>query len=304
MAKLFEENLGKASDSRELAKLKNKFSSFHPSYVALATMTTRPELRKFIESIWKQYQPYADTNFTDEFRTQFNQRAWELYLGATLINHGYALRPHSNKGPDIGIGDKEKTIWVEAIAVEKGDSQDKVPEIEYGKEMDVPENKMLLRLTSGLKEKYQKYQTYIENGTIGQEDPFIVALDRSPLEHIDPQIPLILKCLFAIGHQVLLLKSSKPHKIPDGSTWSSRFSLNKISGSKVEMFIFGSNLFDGVSAVIYTDKNVLNSPQERDKMGNNFTIVHNPYAKNPIPDNFFKFGQIWKKVGDQLKKIK
>ena len=39
-------------------------------------------------------------------------------------------------------------MWVEAIAVKR--IQDKVPDIEYGKAMDVPEKEMLLRLTNGL----------------------------------------------------------------------------------------------------------------------------------------------------------
>lgn len=304
MTKLFNENLGKASDSNKLAKLKKKFSHYDPSYVAISTMVTRPDLRDWLESIWEQYEPYADSNFPNEFKKQFNQRAWELYLGSTLLNRGYILASHSNIGPDFKIPYDDKNIWIEAIAVEKGDGQDKVPNIEYGKAMDVPEKEMLLRITAGLREKYRKYVSYSKDNIVSQKDPFIIAIDRSPLEHMDPQIPLILKCLFAVGYQVLLIKREKPQPKTEGSTWSAREKINKISGSEVEMLMFRDASFDGISAIIYCAEGILNSPKSPNKMGNNFVIVHNPFAKNPLPDNFFEFGEIWKQDGDQLKRKK
>ncbi|MDO8618338.1 MAG: hypothetical protein Q7R49_00150 [Candidatus Daviesbacteria bacterium] len=303
MTKLFNENLGTASNRLKLDKLKKKFNHYDPLYVAISTMTTRPGFRDWLESIWKQYKPYADANFPNEFKKQFSQRAWELHLGSTLLNRGNQLGNHSNIGPDFKIQNEDKNIWIEAIAVEKGDGQDKVPDIEYGKVIDVPEKEMLLRLTSGLQEKYRKYLSYLDNNTIGQNDPFVIAIDRSPLEHTDPQIPLILKCLFAIGHQVLFLKRENSQPKTEGSTWSAREKVNKISGSEVEMLMFRDSSFEGISVVIYCTQNILNSSREPNHMGNNFVIVHNPFAKNPLADNFFKFGDTWKQEDGQLKKV-
>jgi len=303
MTKLFDENLGSASNGHKLSVLMQKYQQYDPVYVAVSTMTARPEFREFLENIWKQYEPYADTNFIKEFKKQFSQRSWELYLGSTLLNRGQKLGRHSNTGPDIKVPFKFVDVWVEAISVEKGDGHDKVPEVENGDWTDVPEEKMLLRLTSGLMEKYMKYKTYVKNKVISPKDPFVIAIDRSPLEHTDPQVPLILKCLFAIGHQVLYLKRNKPVAQPEGSNWSARDKINKISGSNVEMLMFRDETFEGVSAVIYSDKNILNSPRDREKMGDNLTIVYNPFAKNPLPNNFFKFGESWIQVGSQVKKI-
>lgn len=302
MTKLFNENLGTASNSKQLAKLKAKFNTYHPSYIALATMTTRPDFRNWLEAIWVQYEPYADTNFHSEFKKQFNQRAWELHIGSVLLNRGYTLGSHSNTGPDFKIPYKDKNIWIEAIAVEKGHGQDKVPNIEYGKTMDVPEKEMLLRLTAGLREKHQKYLSYLYDNLISKNDPFIIAVDRSPLEHMDAQIPLVLKCLFAIGYQVLFLKREKPQPKTKGSTWSAREKVNKISGSEVEMLMFRDTSFEGISAVIYCTQDILNSPRDPNQLGDNFVIVYNPFAKNPLPDNFFKFGDTWKQEGEQIKK--
>jgi len=201
------------------------------------------------------------------------------------------------------IHNEDKNIWIEAIAVEKGEGQDKVPNIEYGKAIDVPEKEMLLRLTAGLKEKYRKYLSYLKDKIVNQNDFFVIAIDRSHLEHMDAQIPLIFKCLFAIGHQVLFLKKGKPQPKTEGSIWSTREKVNKISGSEVEMLMFRDSSFEGISAVIYCDKNILNSPRNYNQMGSNFITVHNPFAKNPLSDKFFNFGDTWKQEGEQIKKI-
>lgn len=303
MTKLFSENLGIASNRAELEKLKRKFSYYDPSYVAISTMTTRPEFREDLESLWKQYQLYADSNFSNEFKKQFSQRAWELHLGSTLLNRGYALGVHSSSGPDFKIPYNNQSVWIEAITVEKGQGLDKVPDIEYGKAMDVPEQEMLLRLTAGLKEKHDKYLSYLKNRSVSENDPFVIAIDRSPLDHPDAQIPLILKCLFAIGHQVLFLKGKKPHPKTDESNWSTREKVNKVSGSEVGMLMFRDSSFEGISAVIYSVHDILNSPRDQDHIGDNFVIVHNPFAKNPLFDNFFKFGNIWKQESGQIKRV-
>lgn len=304
MSILFNEDLGSTSNRKGLIKLQNKFSGYDPSYVSIASMDTLSGFRKWLEFVWKQYKPYSDTNFPNEFKKQFSQRTWELYLGVALLNRGYTLGEHRDVGPDFKIPlDDKNSVWIEAISVKKGDGQDKVPEIKYGKAIDVPEKEMLLRLTSGLGEKYQKYLSYLQSNIIKSNDSFVIAIDRSDLQHTDPQIPLIFKCLFAIGHQVLLINSTKPRPKTEGSNWSSREKVNKMSGNEVPMLLFRNSDFESVSAIIYCTTNILNSPRNPKYMGNNFVVVHNPFAKNPLPENFIKFGEEWKLEGDQLKKI-
>jgi len=301
--KLFNENLGVASNRTELSRLKKRFDDHDPLYVALSAMTTMSKFRKWMEDIWRQYEPYADTNFPNELKRRFTQRAWELYLGATLLNKGYILGNHSNSGPDFKITSANRNIWIEAIAVEKGDRNDKVPNIKFGKEMDIPEQEMLLRLTAGLTEKYQKYLSYLKAGQINSKDPFVIAINRSELEYPDPQMPLIFKCLFAIGNQVLSLKSSRLKPTTKGSTWSTREKIDKKSGNNVGMSMFRNSEYEGISTVIYCTDNILNSPKSINQMGDNFVIVHNPFAKNPVENNFFNFGEVWQQENDQLIKL-
>lgn len=303
MNELFNENLGKASNNKELARLKKKFSQYDPIYVATSTMTTRPDFRNFLEKIWGVYKSYADSNFKNEFKLRFCQRSWELYLGSVLLIRGYKLGKHSDFGPDIMIPFKFGNIWVEAISVEKGIGLNRVPKVKNGIWMDVPEEQMLLRLSSGLLDKYKKYTTYLEKGIISDGDPFIIAIDRSSLEFTDPQIPLILKCLFAIGHQVLFIKSKEQKTQSESSNWSERSSVAKVNGNNVDMLMFKDQTYSGISAIIYSDKNVLNSPKDFKELGDNLVIIYNPYAKNPIPHDYFKFGQSWEQEGSQVKKI-
>lgn len=305
MAKLFDENLGVVTNSKQLKILKSKFSDYDPIYVAVSTMNNRPELRGWLENLWRQYKQYADSNFRNEFKKQFNQRAWELYLGVTLLNRGYHLGDHSNKGPDFKIPVGRSNIWMEAISVRKGDREDRVPEMEFnGKAIDVPEGEMLLRLSAGLMKKYNKYLSYRKSSIINSSEPFVIAIDRSGLEHTDPQIPLILKCLFGIGYQVLSINSGKPFSQTEGSAWSLREKVTKVSGSEVPQLLFRDSTFEGISLVVYCNNNILNCPREPEKMGDNFVMIHNPFAKNPLPENFFKFGQEWKQEGKQLMKIR
>lgn len=304
MIKLFNENLGLAANRNQLDTLKKKFNHYDPIYVAVSTMNNRPKFRDWLKNLWKQYQPYADTNFLVEFKKRFNQRAWELYLGTTLLNRGYTLGKHNDEGPDFKIPKDDTTNWIEAISIGKGVEKDRVPEIEYGKAVEVPEKEMLLRLTAGLAEKYSKYLSYSSSGFIGSDDPFVITIDRSGLEYSDPQIPLILKCLFSIGHQVLFIKDRKTMPQTEGSTWSLRDKISKISGTEIPLLLFRDSSFEGINAVIYCSIDILNCPQEPENMGNNFVIIHNPFAKNPLPENYFKFGEKWKQEGNQIKKTR
>jgi len=68
---------------------------------------------------------------------------------------------------------------------------------------DLPKDQMLLRFTSGLADKYKRYCNYVEQDVVETGDPYIIAINRSKLEHLDPQIPLILKCLVRLGWQIV-----------------------------------------------------------------------------------------------------
>jgi len=266
----------------------------------------RRKVKEWLEKLWEQYEPYADSHFLEAFKYKFGQRSWELYLGVTLLNRGFNLGQHTNIGPDFDIRDKKgnRLGWIEAVTTEKGSGADKVPNIIYGTVIDLPEKEMMFRIANALDRKFKQYCTELADGTIKDDEPYIIAINRSSLDHIDPGLPLILKVLFGIGHLTLRIISKGERQKNPESFWSGRPKISKISGRDVSMLFFEDIKYAGISAVIYCVDSILNSPRLSQDMGENFTIVHNPLAKNPLPDGFFPFGDEYKVEDEYIKKIR
>lgn len=309
MSKLFSEKLGGTKNNKQLNILVKQHPAYDRAYICQATAFDRKKIREWMEELWRIYEPHADTNFLTEFRKHFTERSWELYLGATLLMSGHQLGKHKNVGPDFKVEpsrQKGQPVWIEAVSTTPGNGPDRVPIIKYDfdilVEIEYPEEEMLLRLTNALKEKHNKYTTYLQKNILKSDEPYVVALNRADLEYLDPQIPLIFKCLFGIGYQTLQIKNGKPLPKNIGSTWSSRAEVNKKNGNNVSMTFFINPEYAGISAVIYSNNNILNSPRENVKIGSDLVIIHNPFAVNPLPKDFLKFGQEWKFQEGYLKK--
>src|SRR5437879_13909766 len=96
-------------------------------YAAVRDCAHLAHIREQIERLWLIYEPYADKHFLDESRCQFHQRTWELYVGCTLIQHGFVPKKVSDEGPEFYVEIGGKKIWIEAIAPEPGQGPDAVP---------------------------------------------------------------------------------------------------------------------------------------------------------------------------------
>jgi len=146
--KLFSENLGEVKTDEELASLQQQFPHYDPGYITQSAGLPRRREKEWMEKLWEQYEQYADPNFLEDFKRQFAQRSWELYLGAILLNRGFKLGRHNSAGPDFDVQNNKgsRLTWVEAIATDKGKGSDKVPEMVRGIVTDVPEEAMLLRI--------------------------------------------------------------------------------------------------------------------------------------------------------------
>lgn len=290
---LFSEKFDPVKTDIELEDLKHRLSDYDPGYLCQAASVHRAEIRVWMEELWKQYESYADSNFLTNFKHQFSQTSWELYLGTTFLSRGFKLGAHRDVGPDFDLrnNNDHRLAWVEAIAVTKGNGNDRVPDVEYRHVQNVPEEAMLLRISHALDEKFKKYQKDLAKGIVGASEPYVIALNRSSLEHVDTDLPLIVKALFGIGHLTLrMMMGDEIQKDPE-SFWSGRPHISKKSGSAIPMLFFEDPMHAGISAVIYCMDNILNCPKNRDEMGENFIIIHNPLATNPIPTGLFPFGE-------------
>lgn len=304
--KLFSENLGEVKTDEELASLQQQFSTYDPGYITQSAGFSRREKKEWMEKLWEQYEQYADTHFLEDFKRQFAQRSWELYLGTSLLNRGFKLGKHNPAGPDFDVQNEkgERLTWIEAITTDKGKGSDKVPEMVHGAVMDVPEEEMLLRISNALDKKFKKYQVELTKEIIKNNEPYVIAVNRSPLDHVDPGLPLILKALFGIGHQALRIMAGGIRQEEPESFWTGRPKIGKQSGTDVPMLFFEDSTHSGISSVIYCTDNVLNSPHIPQEMGENFVIIHNPLAKNALHDGFFPFGDEHKVERGSIKKIR
>jgi hypothetical protein len=49
---------------------------------------------------------------------------------------------------------------------------------------------------------------------------------------------------------------------------------------------------------------IFNGPYRPNELGENICVVHNPFAKNPLPPGFFPFGDEWRVEGENPKNIR
>lgn len=88
----------------------------HPSFVQLTTNEGYSPARAMIEPMMRWYED-ADGNFIEQFQTTgFDQRIWELYLFAMLIEAGYVLDREHNT-PDFCCSGLLGPLFIEAVTV-------------------------------------------------------------------------------------------------------------------------------------------------------------------------------------------
>lgn len=304
--KLFSEIFNPVKSDKDLEKLISEFPDYDPGYLCQSASDSRKVTKNWMEGLWAQYEPFADPHFLEEFKRQFTQRSWELYLGAVILNHGFRLGKNIGKGADFELQDQDgsRLAWIEAIAVTPGRGADRVPDMEYGSVVNVPVDQISLRIISALKKKHDKYLSDLKKSLLRPEDPYVIAIDRSECGIGDPVIPQILKVLFGIGDLALRVSVGGKRTGEPVSFWMAQSALIKRNGEMIRMSFFEDPKHAGISAVIYTKDHVINSPRSPRDIGENFIVVHNPNAKNPLPIGFFPFGEEYVAEKGEIKKTK
>jgi type I restriction enzyme S subunit len=244
--------------------------------------------KKNIEHMWSLYEPYADKNFLQEVRKDFHPRFWEMYLGFSLINQGVSLEQYDKRqgGPDLLIlSDEKLKVWLEAVAPTAGRSANAVPEIEFG---DIPDEQIKLRYCSVIDKKYKKYYDYTQKKIISEDDCYVIAVNcrAIPSASKEIDIPRIVRCVLPFGNEVIeididSLEVLDVHHQYQGASYNE-------SGSPVSTNIFLNSDYDVISAILFSNVDALNYPNYP---GNDFVLIHNPIAKNPLPRGFIELGR-------------
>lgn len=247
--------------------------------------------KEFVESLWAVYRPYADKNLLSDAKTHFQERFWEMYLGATFLNHGFTIDKGSNKGPEFFLSNLPQKIWIEAIAPGPGTGPDAyfLPRSQGNspQAFTVPIDAIILRLRSAIEDKKKKYDGHVADNIIGPDDAYIIAVNSKRIDTIvlDSEIPSIVKSVYPFGDLVAVLDKTT-HNIVD-HYHDYRDNLKKKAGSDVSTSVFLNESYSGISAVIYSGVDCANKPTQ---MGADFVLVHNAMARNKLDCGTFRFG--------------
>lgn len=260
--------------------------------------------RQFIENLWVKYQPYADKQFPVEIKSNFHSRYWEMYLACSLIEHGCKLIPKTkDKGPDLCFQHDQSLVWIEATASSTGQGHDAVARRPSNSDtaewFSVPNEKIILRYSSSIKEKFTKYTTYLRDGTIAANEPYIVAINgrRVPYSILDDDIPNIVKTVLPFGHYSVTIDFDSNEIVDQGYTY--RAEIEKANRAKVSTRLFLDPEYSGISGILFSNSDLLNRPP---KLGADLLYVHNPMANNRLPVGWLPTGREYWLESEKLNK--
>jgi hypothetical protein len=251
--------------------------------------------RRFIESLWERYEPYADRQFRTEIKFNFHRRYWEMYLACSLMECELELMPRDKeKGPDLCLQLNKSRVWIEAVAPSGGQGPDAITERALNpNEVDcfsVPEKQIILRYLSSIKEKQERYTAYLEDGTISPSEPYIIAINgrRVPYSYSDSddEIPIIVKAVLPFGQYVVKVDFDKNEIVDQRYTY--RAHVEKANKAKVATRFFLDRESSGISGILFSNSDLLNRPQQ---LGADFIYIHNPLASNHLPRGWCPTGQ-------------
>jgi len=271
--------------TRTLFKQRN---SSCPEYEHIYNRITQvPGAKKRFDSMWTTFEPYADRNFEDEFLLHPRERFWEMMLTVALLDGGIDVSC-PKPGPDIRILSNDRVVWIEAVAPTSGLGSNSVPIPPDNQMFDYPEPQIILRFRNALDNKYKGYKKYIEDGTIGANDPYVIAISGGQMNILIDfyEAPAIMKTLLPIGSPAVRI-NTKTHDV-EGWEYEYRPNVFTVKGGPVSTEFFLDPQYSGISAVLFSEANFLIDPTHTRQ---NFLVIHNPIATNPLPQEWLGFGR-------------
>jgi len=176
-----------------------------PAYVNLRDRQDREAIpvREFVESLWCRFRGFADPHFLTEVRRDFHARFWEMYLTCALQEYAAqrdAVLSCPKPGPDILLEHEGSRVWVEAVVATNGIPGLPDTVVEPNPDGKIPEEKLVLRYTNAIAEKYRKYHKYLRKGIIHKNDAFVIAISGTALAYqfarAERDAPRFLKAVY------------------------------------------------------------------------------------------------------------
>ena len=253
--------------------------------------------REHCEDLWNDFSCLADDHFLNEFPLRTHQRWFEMYLAVSLKRAGLIVeRPKSKKkgGPDVMITKGDKRIWIEAVSVTAGneDKPDSVPP--YPKEgkkpvaTHIPEDQMVLRIRSSLRDKGKKYKGYLKKGIVSQDDVLAVAINVHDLPHGWHHMePLMMRALYGFGN-VITKWNIDTNEV--NSHHAQLTSISKESGARICVRPFIDRSMSHIAVVLGSSSDMVNLPQ---RLGDDFALFPNLSCEMVWREGFLQLGKEW-----------
>jgi hypothetical protein len=255
---------------------------------------------KHVLKIWHNFNNcgFAQGEFNNgicsEDDATFCQYYWEMLLANQLTTQGLAPQRPS-KGPDFRIESGGRTVWVEATAPTPGTGPDQIPDrfvdpIAFIREQrriipdytteafSPPTEQYILRWTTRIKNKWQKWVTYLAEGTVSASDAYVIAINACNLGfaglHAVEQYEVALRSVFPFG-DIKTTWSIVTREIVDVAREHKSF-VPKCNEKHVQTDMFLDEAYSSISAIIATNTSPLIVPYGRPYF--EFAVIHNPLA--------------------------
>lgn len=268
-----------------------------PVYAALSQPKSENQIVIFerLKDLYRQHWSFLDDDFCEKFPRETNRRYWELYL-AHFLSHQFTLKPpkkkKNNPGPDFCFQHEGKTIWVEAVAPTSGKKEEnRVPDVIYdNRARKRPKEKIILRYQASLRDKAKEFEDDRNNGIVKDDDIQIIAVSDADLPRwsMGDTVPYILHALFPIGDYRIEINRNSGHSVGEGYGYQEeRLNANN---KFIRYFFQESN--ELISGVLYHASHMgdLVWDEWEGISKNQLYFIHNPFAKNPLPQGLFKCG--------------
>lgn len=261
-----------------------------PAYKHVRDLSRCQTYRELVEALWVRYQPSQDPHFLKDARQHFLQRFWEMYLFVTLQEQGMNPQKGQTLGPDFYLEIDGRRFWVEAIAPDGGEGEDRVPETHSDPPgevivRDVPKREILLRYTNALAVKRDKWLGWLAKGVVEPTDGYLVAIDgRGCNDFLDGVIPLFIEAFLPFGHLTLMI--NRVTLKTEGRYFQHSDTVHKQNRSPVSTAPLLDESYAPVTAVLHSLVDCGNHP---DALGGGFVVLHNPKANVTLPDSAFSW---------------
>ncbi|HAT1771516.1 hypothetical protein ACTOV9_00690 [Legionella pneumophila] len=290
-----------------------EFDSFDEIYMQIKNESAlwHAPAKKHWQIQFEEYHQYLDADFLKEFQLHFFSRIWELTLISYISqqlgkNDGLIKNKVKNKRyPDFCFKIDNQKFYLEAHAPSSGLSIELNASFEdiAGKARNVPIASYKERLCSSIREKgdilyYGKDGKSAYKDQIGVDSGFVIAVSMAKIPFFNQPIDYYvdLSCILGLSPRKIPILRDKDGNHFIGSIYHDKELSFQKSGtaSPITTNYFSDDTYGHISAILishsswsfFPDADQYGIPLHWEKCRNDYILVHNPFAKIPLPSEY------------------